>query len=339
MKALHRVLPAAWQRRGLLAIALLPLAAVFGLLASLRRGLYRRGWLASVGLPVPVVVVGNITVGGSGKTPAVLWLAQRLVEAGWHPAILSRGYGAPLTAPREAAPGADPGEVGDEPALLARRAPCPVWVGPDRVAAARALLAARPEVDVIVCDDGLQHYRLKRDVEVVVFDRRGCGNGWLLPAGPLREPLSRVRGADCVIANGELPASLRAALDALPVSTMRLSGQRLRRLGNEQESIDPAQLRGKRVHAAAGIGDPQRFFDHLRGLGLDFVSHPFPDHHRFSASDLAFPDAQALLMTEKDGVKCAPFAPRDTWVLRVDAEIEPDPLPRLLEILHGRKTA
>ncbi|MDE2610416.1 MAG: tetraacyldisaccharide 4'-kinase, partial [Burkholderiales bacterium] len=177
---------AQWQARGALAWCLWPLSQVFGGVAALRRVAYARGWLASHRLPVPVVVVGNLTVGGTGKTPTVIALAAALREAGFTPGVLSRGYGARLTEPREVGEKTAAHEVGDEPLLIARRSGVPVWVCPDRVRAGRALLAAHPACDVLVCDDGLQHYALQRDVEIAVFDRRLAGNGFLLPAGPLR---------------------------------------------------------------------------------------------------------------------------------------------------------
>ncbi|MEO6354770.1 MAG: tetraacyldisaccharide 4'-kinase, partial [Burkholderiaceae bacterium] len=185
---LESTLSRAWLRRGLLACALWPLSRLFGTLLALRRALYRCGWLAAVRLPVPVIIVGNVFVGGTGKTPLTIWLVEALRRAGRAPGVISRGYGASTTTPRLVLPDATPQQVGDEPLLIARRAQCPVVVGRDRVAAAKALLAAHPELDCIVSDDGLQHYRLARDVEIVLFDGRGAGNGWLLPAGPLREP-------------------------------------------------------------------------------------------------------------------------------------------------------
>lgn len=290
-------------------------------------------------LAVPVVVVGNVTVGGTGKTPLVLWLAERLHLAGHRPGIISRGYGGHAVGPRAVDPESDPAEVGDEPLLLARRSGCPMWVGRDRVAAGRALLAAHPECGILISDDGLQHYRLARDVEIVVMDERGIGNGWLLPAGPLREPAARVAAADAIVINGGALCIAPPACRARRMFAMELRGHALRSLHEPQRCVPPEAFAGKRVHAVAGIGNPQRFFDLLAALGLDIIAHPFPDHHRFTATDLAFDDCDALLMTEKDAVKCAPFAPPETWVLPVAAEVSPDLLAVILEKVNGRPPA
>jgi tetraacyldisaccharide 4'-kinase len=345
---LNVILARSMQRRGALALALLPLSWLFAAVAALRRLLFRLGVLKRQRVDVPVIVVGNITVGGSGKTPLVLWLAERLRERGLRPGIVSRGHGGAATAPRVVRPEDDPGLVGDEPLLLARRSGCPVWIARRRPAAARALLAARPECDVLIADDGLQHYALARDVEIVVVDERGPGNGWFLPAGPLREPLSRLRRVDALVINGgALPRRLPAA--GMPRTFfMHLGGGRFYRLGAPQVTCGPEELRGKALHAMAGIGNPQRFFDHLAKLGLRFVPHPFPDHHRYTAADLAFATADGLLMTEKDAVKCEAFAPPDAWVVPVDAHVASAPaasadanglLELVLEKLDGRTPA
>jgi tetraacyldisaccharide 4'-kinase len=323
-----------WYCRAPIHLILLPLSGLFGLLAALRRQLYRLGWLSSAALPVPVVIVGNITVGGSGKTPFTLWMAERLLEAGWHPVILSRGYGGSQQTARAVQPDDSPTEVGDEPLLMAQRRLCPVWIGRDRLAAGQALLNAHPECDILLCDDGLQHYRLQRNLEIVVIDnRRGFGNGWLLPAGPLREPLSRLAKADAIVLHGGTPQVGQYA--------MELHGETFYNLLNPQQTATAADFQGQRLHALAGIGHPQRFFDHLHRLGLEPLPHPFPDHHAYCAEDLAFPDADAILMTEKDAVKCAAIATEQCWVLRVDARLDPALFEHLLERLspHGRQTA
>lgn len=329
-----------WRARGIGAWLLLPLSLVFLLLARLRRLAYRRGWLPSVRLPVPVVVVGNILAGGAGKTPLTLWLAQHLQTAGRRPGIVSRGYGRTTDGVLEVKVGADGAAVdavGDEPLLLARRAGCPVFVGADRAAAARALLAAHPACDLILCDDGLQHYRLARDVEIAVLDRRGLMNGWPQPAGPLREPASRLREVDALVLNGA--AAVPSA--SVPRFTMRLEGERFYRLDAPAQTRTAADFAGLVLHAVAGIGEPQRFFDHLAALGLACVAHAFPDHHRYTAADLNFV-GDAILTTEKDALKCAGLAVLPIWVLPVDAHVEPD-LARcvldLLEKIDGPATA
>ncbi|MCL2636128.1 MAG: tetraacyldisaccharide 4'-kinase [Betaproteobacteria bacterium] len=321
--AQRRLPPALWF--------LLPLAALFFLLARLKRWLTR-----PQRLPVPVVVVGNITVGGAGKTPLTLWLSERLREKGWRPGIVSRGYGGSATAPRPVAADAAPAEVGDEPLLLARRGGVPVWVGRDRAAAGRALLAAHPEVDLLLCDDGLQHHRLARDVELAVFDDRGAGNGCLLPAGPLREPLARLSTVDAVVCNGAADSRLPPAV---PCFAMRLQAGTFYRLGQPEQTCTPAQLAGRRWHALAGIGDPERFFRTLEALGLSFSRHPFPDHHAYTAADLTFAAAGGLLMTEKDAVKCAGLSTGDAWVLPVEAELSPALVELVLEKIRGRSLA
>ena len=299
-----------------------PLSCVFALLVALRRALYRRALLRSYRLPVPVIVVGNLTVGGSGKTPLVLWLAQHLCEAGWRPGIISRGYGGAASeagAALAVTASSDPAQVGDEPVLLAWRSGVPVFVGRDRVAVARALLAAQPQCDVIISDDGLQHYRLQRAVELAVFDARGAGNARLLPAGPLREPLRRLAAVDALVWN--CAAVPRDVAPATAQFAMRLYGEDFYSLRDAQRRCGAHDLRGKRLYALAGIGDPARFFAQLAALGLEFAAHPFPDHHRYSAADLAFADDGVLLMTEKDAVKCAGLTVREAWVLPVDAQI------------------
>jgi tetraacyldisaccharide 4'-kinase len=308
---------ALWQRRGIAQALLLPLSALFGMVVRLRRAMYRVGVLASEKLPVPVIVVGNITVGGSGKTPLVLWLTDFLQEHGFRPGIVSRGYGGTEPGPARVSPLSDPARTGDEPVLMARRSGCPVWVGRDRVAAARALLSAEARCDLIISDDGLQHYRLARDFEIAVVDaERRFGNGWLLPAGPLRETHARLSEVNAVVWNGE----------AAPASgfRMRLSGETFCNVLNPALTAAAASFQGKRLHAVAGIGNPQRFFDHLRNLGLTGVSLAFPDHHPYRARDLdSAGDADAVLMTEKDAVKCAAFATERFWALPVQAEVDP----------------
>ncbi|MDP1654418.1 MAG: tetraacyldisaccharide 4'-kinase [Rhodocyclaceae bacterium] len=312
-------LAAVWRGRGPLAWLLLPLGGVFFVIASLRRLAYRWGWLKSERLPIPVVVVGNIIAGGAGKTPLTLWLAQRLVALGRKPGIVSRGYGRDGDAVRKVGAGDTASEVGDEPLLLAHRTNCPVVVGADRAAAAHALLQAYPECDLILCDDGLQHYRLWRDLEIAVIDRRGLMNGWPLPAGPLREPAARLAKVDALVLNG----STTAPAAAVPVFRMRLEGERFYRLDDTDISCAASDFAGYKLHAVAGIGEPQRFFDHLAALGLSCEAHAFPDHHRYVDADLDFV-GDAILTTEKDALKCAGLSEMPIWVLPVDAVIEPD---------------
>ncbi|TAJ76629.1 MAG: tetraacyldisaccharide 4'-kinase [Gallionellaceae bacterium] len=308
-----------WYRIAPSHLLLWPVSLLFGLLASLRRTLYRSGILRSFKLPVPVIIVGNISVGGTGKTPFTLWLAQRLLDEGWHPAIISRGYRKARQSsytPRAVTIADSPDAVGDEPLLMAQRGLCPVWTGRDRPATAQALLLAHPECDVILSDDGLQHYRLQRDIEIALVDgKRRFGNGLLLPAGPLRESVARLHTVDFVVINGGTPTGTEYA--------MQLNGALFYNLLNPSTTLPAAAFADQRLHAIAGIGHPQRYFAHLAHLGLSVQKHAFPDHHRYSAADIAFGDADAVLMTEKDAVKCAAFATEKCWVLRVDAQVNP----------------
>ena len=292
------------------------LAAVYARVVALRRRLFARNTLKSQGVGVPVVVVGNVSVGGTGKTPLTVAIVQRLREAGWNPGVASRGYGrADEATPRWVDAKTSPDEGGDEPVLIARRTGARVRVDRDRVAAARELAMAG--CDVVVCDDGLQHYRLRRDVEIEVIDAaRRYGNGRLLPAGPLREPAERGAECDFRVLNlgmgpgeagfGEWPMRLRVE-GAVP-----MRGGRLRPLSS---------FSGQRVHAVAGIGNPQRFFSMLREYGLGVVPHAFDDHHRYLREDLVFGSELPVLMTEKDAVKCAPFASDWDFSVPVTAEL------------------
>lgn len=288
-----------------------------------------------------MVAIGNLTVGGSGKTPLVIHVAELLKSKGWRPAIVSRGYlgearggRADAQPPRAVSLASDPAEVGDEPVLMARRSGCPVWVGADRAAVALRLRDEHPDCDVIVMDDGLQHYGLRRDLEIAVVDARGFGNGMMLPAGPLREPRTRLWTVDVVVAHGT---------DRVKGFRMSLEGDEAHRATDARERRRLAAFAGERAHAVAGIGDPERFFRHLAAHGVKAVPHPFPDHHPFVAADLEFGDAAPVLMTEKDAVKCKRFAKPTHWVLPVraapDAAFDAWLLRRLGELGHRPKAA
>ena len=338
---LESTLTRAWLRRGPLALALLPLALLFRVLAGVRTLLYRLGLKKSERLPVPVIVVGNIFIGGTGKTPLTIWLADSLRGAGLRPGVISRGHGGAAEVPREVTPQSDPREVGDEPLLIAARAGCPVVVGRQRAQAGRALLASHPEVDVLITDDGLQHYALARDVEIVLFDGRGVGNGWLLPAGPLREPPSRRR--DFTVVNApEITPRLARAVGGQPFQ-MQLAGDFAEPLLRPEDCLPLARLKGRRIVAAAGIGNPGRFFAMLRGAGLDFQELPLPDHHDFLDRPFDGLDADVILITEKDAVKCRQLDnlkddPR-LWVVPVTARIDPALAEQIVEKCRGRSTA
>lgn len=320
-----------WYRLSALSLALWPASLLYRLLVALRRLAYRSGALPAVKLPVAVIVVGNLVVGGTGKTPLVLWLAAMLKKNGRKPGIVSRGYRGSAAAPM-AVDAASPVQlVGDEPLLLARASGCPVWIGRDRAAAAMGLLAAHPECEVLILDDGLQHYRLARDIEIAVEDERRAGNGLLLPAGPLREPVSR--RVDAWVINSAPPGIHQ------PAFRMDLRGDNFRRVAAPRESLPAAAFARKKLHAVAGIGNPKRFFDQLARLGLACVNHAFPDHHAYTANDLDFGDCDALLMTEKDAVKCEAFAREHWYALQVEAELAPAFIDFILAKLNGLKTA
>lgn len=304
-----------------LALVLAPLSWLFGLVVSARRAGYRYGFLRSCKAPCPVIVIGNITVGGTGKTPFTLWLADELRRRGKKTAIVLRGYGGRSTHwPRDVHADTDWQEVGDEAVLLARRSGAIVVAGPDRIAAVRR--AVERGAEIVVCDDGLQHYRLRRDCEIAVLDgQRGLGNGGMLPAGPLREPCERLRGVDLVVVTRrtsgvdrgvDVPAAVRSiAVSArLGDATSLVSGE-TRPLGS---------FAGERVGAVAAIGHPQAFFDALSQAGLQVESRPLPDHARFERDQILFGAAQ-VLMTEKDAVKCRAIADPRHWSVALELEI------------------
>ncbi len=302
-----------WDRNGLV-LVLLPFSWLFCLLVFLRRVAYRLKIFKTRRLPVPVIVVGNITVGGTGKTPLVIWLAQHLKGMGLKPGIVSRGYGGNAKYwPQQVLPGSDPVAVGDEPVLIAQRTNCPVSVGPDRAVAATAL-QRYIDCDVIISDDGLQHYALGRDIEIVVIDgEKGFGNGFCLPAGPLRERVGRLDKADMVVSNGTTgPGRYIMQLGNIEVVNL-LDSTQIRRLDDFRTEDT--------VYAMAGIGNPERFFKQLENAGISIERVALPDHHKFTESDLEIAGDATILMTEKDAVKCRRFAKPQHWYVRVDAQL------------------
>jgi tetraacyldisaccharide 4'-kinase len=303
-----------WYGQSSAYIPLLPLSWLYCAAAGIRRLAYRSGLLGTTRLDSRVIVVGNISVGGTGKTPLVIALAERLQQAGFTVGILTRGYlGCASHWPQPVSAGSDPQQLGDEAVLLARKTRAAVFAGPQRIAAGRALLQVSP-CDVLICDDGLQHYALQRDVEIATVDAtRGHGNGLCLPAGPLREPVSRLRQVDAVVALGG--GSVQSyAMHLVPAAARRITDPAHRR--------DLKSFQGSPVHAVAGIGDPERFFAMLRRAGLTIQTHPFADHHPFHASDLDFGDDRPVLMTEKDAVKCEAFSRANWWLVPVDAQLD-----------------
>jgi tetraacyldisaccharide 4'-kinase len=306
-----------WSRKGPLNYLLLPLSLLFGMAAALRRWAYRYKLLRSGHPGVPVIVAGNLTVGGSGKTPFVIWLVQWLKSRGHRPGVVSRGYGRSDKAIRCVKADSTAQEVGDEPLLIHVKTGAPVAVGADRLAAARMLRAQFPDVDVIVSDDGLQHYRLQRDLELVLADARSLfGNGWLLPAGPLREPVARLNEADALILSqrDEVSANIRSAL---PVFSVKHEPAGFRNLADGSLTASLPGSGGRQVQVVTGIARPENFFALLKRMGIICQPKVFPDHHPFSASEI---DPQAtVVMTEKDAVKCKSFAGPDWWALELKA--------------------
>jgi tetraacyldisaccharide 4'-kinase len=328
----------AWYapRAGALARLLAPLAWLYAAVVAVRRALYRRGILVPQRVGVPVVVIGNVTVGGTGKTPLALALAEALAARGWHPGFVSRGYGRGGDEVRVVRPGDDANAVGDEPLLLAATGH-PVAVGRDRAAAARALVAAHPPVDVVIADDGLQHYALARDVEIAVVDAsRGFGNGRMLPAGPLREPLARLDEVDAIVRLVDAAcAEAVAGRGDGRETVMTHEPVAWRNLADPGRRADPATFRPARAWAIAGTGHPERFFALVRALGVEARTRAFPDHHDYVRSDLDLDQAESILMTAKDAVKCAAFADARLWALDIRARIDGALVDRVETKLDG----
>ena len=312
MKPLREALVQAWYRGAWWLYLLRPVEAVFRGLTALRRGMYRRGVLLAYKAPIPVVVVGNITVGGTGKTPTVIALVESLQQRGIRVGVISRGYGASdLASPHWVRNESTAMQCGDEALVIHRRTNCACVVFPRRVEAAKALLA-HDAVDVLISDDGLQHYALARDLEIALIDsERGTGNGFCLPAGPLREPVKRLQAVDYVLyRNGPNPQD---AVCYDPVALVNVSS------GERRPMI--AGALGREVYAVAGLGQPEQFFESLRGLGFQLEAHAFADHHPFAASDFAAMTDKPIIMTEKDAVKCVGLVGNNSWYLEIQAQL------------------
>ncbi len=331
---MHQRLTRLWYGKPPAISLLQPLSWLYGAAVSARRTAYARGWLPSHAVGRPVIVVGNLTVGGTGKTPLTIWLANHLRQRGLEVGLVSRGYGREQGGLRPVNYNSRWHEVGDEPLLLHRRTGCMMIVGNDRVAAARALAAQGAKI--ILADDGLQHLRMRRDFEIVVVDgTRGFGNGRVLPAGPLRESRFRASAAGALVVNGGVEGEPVRGLPPELAATalqMRLVATDARHVGGSGPAQPLAAFRGKLLHAVAGIGNPQRFFADLRAHGLEVIEHPFPDHHAFSAADLDFGDGLAVLMTEKDAVKCREVAGPRLWYVPVEATFSEADSRRLLDL-------
>ena len=320
-----------WYQDNFIGLCLLPFSMIFNDIVRFRRYLYRIGLLKKHKLSVPIIIVGNITVGGTGKTPLTIYIIEQLKQLGYRPGVIARGYcGESEQWPQMVGKDSNPEVVGDEPLVIARHSECPIAVGPDRVAAAKLLLQ-QTDCNVIISDDGLQHYRLERDIEIIVVDgERRFGNGYSLPSGPLREAVSRIREVDFLVCNGG-----NAEEDEFPMVVQ--GNKAINLLSGEQQSLD--YFKNKKCHAVAGIGNPQRFFSLLDDADISCRQHVFADHHDFAREDLSFEDSSEILMTEKDSVKCAAFVQKNYWHIPVTAslpEVFTEKLVnRLEEKLHG----
>jgi len=302
-----------WYGQQPLAFLFVPLSYLFSFVVQLRALGYKKGWLKSTRLSVPVIVVGNITVGGTGKTPVVIWLAELLKAAGYSPGVISRGYGGIASSwPQQVREDSDSRVVGDEAKILARRTACPVAVGPNRADSAQALIDYH-QCDIIISDDGLQHYALQRDIEIALVDgERRYGNGYLLPAGPLREPEDRLKTVDFVICNG---------LANKNEHSLKVAGTEAVSVLDESKKVLLESFIQTPCHALAGLGNPSRFFSHLKKFNVPFDAHIFPDHFTYNKVDISFDDEKPVLMTEKDAVKCTMIANEKHWYVPIKAQM------------------
>jgi tetraacyldisaccharide 4'-kinase len=324
-KTLSRKLIDIWYKDPFIGTWLMPLGFLFSDIARFRKFLYRIGVLKTQRLPVPVIIVGNITVGGTGKTPLIIALAKLLQAQGFKVGIISRGYGGDEQ-PRMINRDSDPKQVGDEALLIAKQTGCAMAVAPMRVEAGQLLLE-HADCNVILSDDGLQHYALHRDIEIVVIDgERRFGNGYCLPAGPLREPIHRIKSVDFIVVNGEKTEANEYEMHVTGDTAINL-------VTGEQKPLS-AFAGDSTLHALAGIGNPERFFNLLSNAGLTFTAHSFPDHHEFSSGDIAF--KETVLMTEKDAVKCISFAGSQHWFVPVTATLDKQFTEQLLSLLKRK---
>ena len=320
-----------WYGNHILSRLLLPVSWLYALFMLLRRAAYAAGLLAVQKVSVPVIVVGNLTVGGTGKTPLIIWLAEFLKDKGYHPGVVSRGYGGTARQwPQQVRPDTDPMVVGDEPVIISRRTGCPVAIAPNRYIAARELIR-HTGCDLILCDDGLQHLELDRELEIVVIDgERQFGNNRCLPSGPLREPVSRLRTVDMVVSNGR-EGKNQYLMEYVPQPLKSLNPA-------TTGQLELNAFSGRKVHAVAGIGNPNNFFSILRNQGIDIIKHAFPDHYYYRPEELMFNDDLPVVMTEKDAVKCEKFNIPDCWFLPVQARMTnafEHRLANLIEELDG----
>jgi len=329
-------MPKFWSNMNIIAFLLLPLAFVYKCVTATRRLLFRFHFLRAQRLPVPIIVVGNITAGGTGKTPVVISLANKLKNAGFTPGIISRGYRGDGKN-REVSRHSVATEVGDEPILIHKKTNCPVWVGKNRLDIASALITKHPKVNVLISDDGLQHYWLPRDFEICVVDgERLFGNTLPIPSGPMREPLSRLSTCDLVVINGNRHLDIATA-----TIQMNPKGTLLYSLTDQTIIREPRDLENQKISAVTAIGNPDRFFNQLASLGIKAEKMAFPDHHHYNHNEIKNIENDTIVMTEKDAVKFPAVDTKTCWVLPVDAEFSEDPLNFILQKLGptlGQKT-
>jgi len=311
-----------WYNESKITVFLKPLSWLYCSIVFIRKNLYRFKVLKSYQLSVPVVIVGNITVGGNGKTPLVIWLADKLKQSGYRPGIISRGYGGQAKKwPQQVRPDSDPLIVGDEAIVISRRTACPMAVGPDRVETGRALVKYS-NCDIVISDDGMQHYRLKRNIEIAVVNAyTQFGNELCLPAGPLREPIKRLDKVNFIVTNGSLNESDKNKLKVKTEYNMQYEGNELHALHDEKNIVSLSDFKNKKVHVVTAIANPERFFETLKSFGIEIVEHVYIDHYIFSESDLSFSDELPVIMTEKDSVKCRRFKIKNCWYLPITCKI------------------
>ncbi len=325
----NRFFDSMWYGKRPVALLLVPLSWLFGLVVWLRSFLYKISWLKSTRLAVPIIVVGNITVGGTGKTPVVIWVTELFKAAGYSPGVISRGYGGIASSwPQQARADSDSRVVGDEAKILAKQTSCPVAVGPNRVDNAQALIDHH-QCDIIISDDGLQHYALQRDIEIALVDgERRFGNGYLLPAGPLREQEIRLKTVDFIICNG---------LANKGEYRLRVEGEQAINILDESKIVMLRSFSQTPCHGLAGLGNPSRFFNHLKKFNIPFESHAFPDHFKYKEKDINFNDDKPVLMTEKDAVKCTIMAGEKHWYVPVKAQMSKKLGLALLSLIKEKK--
>jgi tetraacyldisaccharide 4'-kinase len=330
MEYIQNILIEQWYKPKPWGWLLWPFTKIFAYAVKIRKYLYQRHWFATYRSPVPVIIVGNITVGGTGKTPLVIYLAELLSKHGYNPGIVSRGYKGKVKSVILVSPHSDPKVVSDEAVLLANRARCPVIVAKKRAVGVKQIVRHN-KVNIIISDDGLQHYALARDIEIAVIDGvRRFGNGYSLPMGPLREPESRLDSVDLLVVNGGETNSVRE-------HAMRLVCKNVYSLSHPAKVLGIEYFRGTAVHAVAGIGYPERFFQQLRDLGIEVIPHAFPDHYAFSPADVSFADPRPVLMTEKDAVKCKHFAHSKHWVVALSVELPESFDASVIQLITGVK--